>query len=195
MSDGQCGRMRSEDEPDDVQRAHVDALVTQLFTEHARLLKRNFSRVCRQQHKLDDLVQEAFIVLRRALQRPNDPVRDPIALLYTIAGHLLTDQVRREVASNRFSQPLDASAFQVPDPSMGLDEAILRSESLRLRQEIVSELPDDQRQAVHLRVQGLKAAEIAREMHVSSKRVYRLLRSALERCQRRWGELGIDDEQ
>lgn len=190
------GVMRTQDEADDAQRAHADVLVTQLFVEHAHLLKRNFSRICRQQDKLEDLVQEAFIVLRRALSRPtNDPIRDPIALLYTIAGHLLTDQLRREVAPNRFSQPLDATVSQVPDPAMGLDEWMCRNESLRLRREIINELPAEQRRAVQLRVQGLKAAEIAGEMQVSATRVYRLLRLALERCQRRWRESGIDDEQ
>lgn len=194
ISDEQSGLMRPEDEPDDAQRAHANALVTQLFVEHARLLKRNFSRICRQQDKLDDLIQEAFIALRRALSRPtNDPVRNPIALLYTIAGDLLTDQVRREVARNRFSQPLDALASQVPDPAVGLDEWLCRNESLRLRQQIVNELPVEQRRAVELRVQGLKPAEIAKEMHVSAMRVYRLLRLALERCHRRWRELEIEE--
>jgi RNA polymerase sigma factor (sigma-70 family) len=190
------GLMRTEDELHGAQLAHVDVLVTQLFVEHAHLLKRNFSRICRQQDKLEDLVQEAFIVLRRALSRPtNDPIRNPIALLYTVAGHLLTDQLRREVAPNQISQPLDATVSQVPDPAMGLDEWLCRNESLRLRREIINELPAEQRRAVELRVQGLKAAEIAEEMHVSATRVYRLLRLALERCQRRWRESGIDDEQ
>ena len=188
-SDEQPGLMRTEDEPDDAQRAHADALVTQLFVEHAHRLKRNFLRIYRQQDKIDDLVQEAFMGLRRTLSRPTDgPVCDPIALLYTIASHRLADQLRREVARKRFWQPLDALASQVPDPAMGLDEGMCRDESLRLRQEIVSELPAEQRRAVQLRLQGLNAAEIAKEMNVSVMRVYRLKRLALERCQRRWRE-------
>lgn len=190
--------MRTVDEPDDAERERADVVVTRLFQTHARALKRKLSRTCQQQDALDDLVQEAFIVLRRALSRsrpPEDPVRDPVGLLYTIAGHLLADQVRRDVGSRQFSQPFDASASQVPDPTMGLDEWMCRAESLRLRQEIVDGLPEEQRRAVQLRVTGLKPAEIAHEMNIRPpERIYRILRSALERCERRWRELGIDDD-
>lgn len=198
MSDEQSGMlMRTVDEPDDAARARADTVVKQLFHEHARALKRKFSRVCHQQDKLDDIVQEAFVVLGRALSRPRattDGVRNPVALLYTIAGHLLKDQMRREIASRHISQPF-ALASEVADPAMGLDDLMCREESLRLRQEIVDELPEEQRRAVQLRIVGSTPAEIAEELNIRPrKRVYRILRLALERCQRRWRELGIDDD-
>lgn len=184
--------MRTEEGPHDASAA-ADAVVARLFIEHGHLLKRYLFRICREQDKVDDLVQEAFIRLRQTLSRATTaPVRNPIGLLYKIAERVLIDQLRREkVRGRRSEESLETLESHLPDPAMDLDEWVYRTEALKLCEEIVSALPDEQRRAVQLRVEGLKPGDIATEMNISVARVYRLLQLASERCQRKWLELDL----
>jgi RNA polymerase sigma factor (sigma-70 family) len=182
--------MRTNQEPNEADREAADVLVSSLFGEHKYLLKRYFSRRTRQQGKVDDLVQEAFLRFRHALYRTTVArVRNPVGLLYSIAGHVLIDQFRREIPGAHKS--LENLTPHFPDPAMGLEEWVCKTETLQLREEIVNALPEQQRQVVQLRVEGATPAEIAELMHISVGRVYRLLNRASERCQRKWRQVDL----
>jgi RNA polymerase sigma-70 factor (ECF subfamily) len=98
------------------------------------------------------------------------------AWLYTIARHVLANQVRRQHATF----PL-AAAQEAVDPGLTPEETATAALERRTVLEAVSRLPDDQRTAIELRLAGLSGAEIAAAMGRSHDAVKKLQLRALQR--------------
>ena len=89
-----------------------DALIEELFREHARSLVRMARLFADDRNAAEDLVQEAFLRLRRALHRIEQPDR-PVAYLRSIVLNLARDHNRRGLVSLRHRPPTDEVAVLV----------------------------------------------------------------------------------
>ena len=192
----QSGTLKTADtDPTDARDLEDESLVGELYIEHRVRLRAWFARLCRRADRLDDLVQEVFLQLGRRLScQVREPVRDPVALLYHIAGNVLTDQLRRQLSIEKATEPLHPYVTRLHDPGLALDELLCREEAIEKRRAIVQKLPDLQRRVVLFQVSGLKPAEIAGQMNLEVTRVYDLLRNAYRRCQRQLHAIGLSDD-
>ena len=98
------------------------------------------------------------------------------AWLYTIARHVLANQVRRQHATF----PLDA-ALEAVDPGLTPEETVTATLERHTVLAAVSRLPDDQRTAIELRLAGLTGPEVAAAMERSHDAVKKLQLRALQR--------------
>jgi RNA polymerase sigma factor (sigma-70 family) len=140
------------------------------------------------------MVQDVFLrVTMRLKAVDRETVRDPVSLLYFVAGRVLTDQIRKGKTLNRL-QPLD-SAGPLADPGMPPDERLCRQESIRQRQAIIEALPEDQLTIIQLQVSGLKPAQIADRLRLPIWTIRQRLQLAYRRCQRKLRALGLLDDE
>lgn len=92
----------------------ADRFIAELFREHARPLVRLARLFADDRNAAEDLVQEAFLRLRRALQRITHPDR-AAAYLRSIVLNLIRDHNRRGLMSLRHRPPLDEVQATVED--------------------------------------------------------------------------------
>lgn len=123
----------------------------------------------------EDIVQEAFIRLARALGRIQDPAKSG-AYLRTIVLNLARDHNRRGLLSMRHTLPADDL-----DPA-GVDETVAtRDEHVRVI-EAVRALPRRQRDCIALHyLLELSVTEIAETLSISENSVKTHLKRALAR--------------
>ena len=98
------------------------------------------------------------------------------AWLYTIARHVLANQVRRRHATF----PL-AVALEAADPGLTPEEMVSATLERHTVLKAVSRLPDDQRTAMELRMTGLTGPEVAAAMGRSHDAIKKLQLRALQR--------------
>jgi RNA polymerase sigma-70 factor, ECF subfamily len=98
------------------------------------------------------------------------------AWLYTIARHVLANQVRRQ----HVTFPL-AAALEAVDPGLTPEETVTVALERHTVLAAVSRLPDDQRRAMELRLAGLTGLEVAAAMERSHDAVKKLQLRALRR--------------
>jgi RNA polymerase sigma-70 factor, ECF subfamily len=98
------------------------------------------------------------------------------AWLYTIARHVLANQVSRQHATF----PL-AAALEAVDPGLTPEEMVSATLERHTVLDAVSRLPDDQRTALELRMAGLSGLEVAVAMGRSHDAVKKLQLRALQR--------------
>lgn len=94
--------------------ADPDAVVADLFREHARSLVRMARLFADDRNAAEDLVQEAFLRLRRALPRIEKPAR-AVAYLRSIVLNLARDHNRRGLVSLRHRPPTNEAQATVED--------------------------------------------------------------------------------
>jgi RNA polymerase sigma-70 factor (ECF subfamily) len=122
-----------------------------------------------------DATQQVFAQALAALPRYQE--RDQFrAWLYTIARHVLANQVRQR----RATSTLEAAAEAV-DPGQTPEELASANLDRHALLAAVVRLPEDQRLAVELRLAGLTGPEVAAAMGRSHDAVKKLQLRALER--------------
>lgn len=129
-------------------------------------------------HRAEDLSQDAFV---RILGKADlHQVREPRALLTTIARGLLVDHFRRSALERAYLEEL----ARIPEAVQpGLEEQALILESLREIDRLLGTLSSKARAAfLHNRVDGLGHAEIAERLGVSVPRVRQYLAQGLRQC-------------
>jgi RNA polymerase sigma factor (sigma-70 family) len=123
-------------------------------------------RMVRSVEDAEDLTQETFVRMFRALER-YDPGRPFAAWLFTIASRLCIDHLRRRrVAPISLVQRQPGSeeeyTLEVEDPGLRPDELVSHREEERQTEELIRSLPQHYRVVVILRhQQGLSYEEIA----------------------------------
>ena len=149
-------------------------------------------RMVRRVEDAEDVVQETFIRMFRALDR-YDPSRPFGAWLFSIASRLCIDQIRR-----RKLQPISLTQrdrddqeyeIEVEDPGLKPDEATARAEEEQRTRVLIDSLPPHYRIVVLLRhQQDMAYEEIAEALHLPlgtvKARIHRaraLLKERLER--------------
>ena len=148
-------------------------------------------RMVRRAEDAEDVVQETFVRMFRALDR-YDPERSFGAWLFSIAARLAIDHLRR-----RRHQPLPLAgrdkddeeySIEIEDPGPRPDEVAARAEEERRTGELIASLPPHYRVVVLMRhQQDLSYEEIAEALHLPlgtvKARIHRaraLLRERLE---------------
>lgn len=146
--------------------------------------------------KLDpsDIVQETLLKAHQAQdQFQGRSEAEMAAWLRTILANTLADALRRYQTGGRditqeqsLQAALDASsmrleAWLVADQASPHEHAVRQEQFLHLA-EALTQLPEDQRQAVELRhLKGCKVAEVAQEMNRSKEAVAKLLQRGVAR--------------
>jgi RNA polymerase sigma-70 factor (ECF subfamily) len=123
-------------------------------------------RMLRREEDAEDVAQETFIRVFRALDR-YDPARPFAAWLFTIAARLAIDHIRRRKQSplslfQRDAETLEERTIEVVDPGPGPEELTSHAEEEGRAQKLIDSLPHHYRIVVMLRhQQDLSYEEIA----------------------------------
>ena len=149
-------------------------------------------RMVRRSEDAEDLTQETFVRMFRALSR-YDPTRPFAAWLFTIASRLCIDHIRRRRVSpisltQRERGTEEEYEIEVEDPGLGPEEVAVHAEESRRAADLIDSLPPHYRIVVILRhVQDLSYEEIAEALHLPlgtvKARIHRaraLLRARIE---------------
>ena len=128
-------------------------------------------RMVRRREDAEDLTQETFVRMFRALDR-YDPQRPFAAWIFTIASRLAIDHIRRRRVTPISLTQREAGSdeeyeIDVEDPGLKPDEIATRSEEERRTEELIQSLPPHYRIVVVLRhQQDLSYDEIAEALHL-----------------------------
>lgn len=128
-------------------------------------------RMVRRSEDAEDLTQETFVRMFRALSR-YDPTRPFGAWLFTIASRLCIDHIRRRKVSpisltQRERESDEEYEIEVEDPGLKPDEVAAHAEEGRRAEALIDSLPPHYRIVVILRhVQDLSYEEIAEALHL-----------------------------
>jgi RNA polymerase sigma-70 factor (ECF subfamily) len=128
-------------------------------------------RMLRREEDAEDVAQETFIRVFRALDR-YDPARSFTAWMFTIAARLSIDVLRRRKQSpislfQRGVETQEERTIEVVDPGLGPEELTSRGEEERRSQELIDSLPHHYRIVVMLRhQQDLSYQEIAEALRL-----------------------------
>ncbi len=143
----------------------------ELIERHRRPVFAVALRMVRVAEDAEDLAQETFIRMFRALER-YDPERPFAAWLYTITARLAIDLLRRRrvrpTSLTFHDQEADEDrTLDVMDPSLGPDVLVAHREEERRAQDLIDSLPEHYRVVVALRhQQDLSYEEIADALHL-----------------------------
>jgi len=149
-------------------------------------------RMVRRVEDAEDVVQETFIRMFRALDR-YDPTRPFGAWLFSIASRLCIDQIRRRklqpISLTQRDRDDEEYEIEVEDPGLKPDETTARAEEEQRTRVLIDSLPPHYRIVVLLRhQQDLAYEEIAEALQLPlgtvKARIHRaraLLRERLER--------------
>ncbi len=133
----------------------ANALVEQMYTEHAARLRGWLTAICRDEAAAEDLTQEAFVRLLREAREGRAP-DDAVAWLHRVASNLAMSRGRRISVADR-------RAGDLPQPSLVSSpevDAVAAEEAAAVRT-AVTELEGDDRDAVILAAHGFRGPEIA----------------------------------
>jgi RNA polymerase sigma-70 factor (ECF subfamily) len=139
-------------------RELVDRYRRQVYSMALRMLRR--------EEDAEDVAQETFIRVFRALDR-YDPARPFAAWLFTIAARLSIDHIRRRRQTplslfQRDAETQEERTIDVVDPGLGPEELTSRNEEERRAQRLIDSLPPHYRIVVMMRhQQDLSYEEIA----------------------------------
>jgi RNA polymerase sigma-70 factor (ECF subfamily) len=128
-------------------------------------------RVVRRSEDAEDLVQETFVKVFKALDR-YDPERPFAAWIFTIASRLAIDHFRRrrvQTVSLNVTDPGSGEdrTMDVEDPGLKPDEITSNAEEELQTSELIDSLPEHYRIVVLLRhQQDLSYEEIAEALHL-----------------------------
>lgn len=146
-----------------------------IFREHYAWLLDQMRRHTRSRHGAEDVAGETFVQL--AAYRSLDDVREPRALLTTIAKRVLFHAWRRRDLEQAY---LDELAAMPRDLYPSPEERALVIEALCAVDRALAELPAKARLAfLYSQLDGMTYAEIGRELGVSASMVRQYMARAL----------------
>jgi RNA polymerase sigma-70 factor (ECF subfamily) len=131
----------------------------------------------------DDMVQESFLRLHRQLQS-GTKIEEPRAWVFRVARNLALNfhrDHRRLVPEAELTSGRGAQGQWLNDPEQSPESLYMRKETLMRLDAGMARLTEQQRQCVHLRVQGLRYREIATVLGISISSAAELLQRAIVR--------------
>jgi RNA polymerase sigma-70 factor (ECF subfamily) len=143
-----------------------------LVEKYERALHYYLKRLVREEHVLEDLVQESFIKAFEALGSYS-PQYAFSTWLYRIAKNHTIDHLRkRRLPTRSIDRPVrtrgregDAPSHQIPDRTYRPDDHIVKDQRRSIIQEAIDALPEKYRRVIELRHQEeLSYKEIAEEL-------------------------------
>lgn len=129
----------------------------------------------------DDVIQEAFLNLFQYLESGSD-IDNARGWIFRVAHNLSrTRQKRAFLFVSDTAIDGEQSLLERVDTALSPEDAYLWREHLELLDAALLRLPEQQRQCLHLRAEGLRYREIAGVLGVSVSRVPQLLQRAIVR--------------
>lgn len=153
----------------------------QLLHRHRTPLISFLFRMVHDQALAEDLAQEVFLRVYQARDRYQPEARFT-TWLYRIATNLALNALRDRketgftAAEGTDSPPLESAAERIPDAKPTVEQVMIESDRVRLVQQAVESLPENQRAAVVLhKYQEVDYRQIAQILGVSETAVKSLL--------------------
>jgi RNA polymerase sigma factor (sigma-70 family) len=143
----------------------------ELITRYRRQVYSVALRMVRRAEDAEDVTQETFVRMFRALDR-YDPNRPFAAWLLTIASRLCIDHIRRKRINpiSLFQQSSDSDdeyMIEVEDPGLKPDETAIHAQEETMATQLIDSLPEHYRIVVMLRhQQDLSYEEIAEALEL-----------------------------
>lgn len=145
-------------------RTAIESLLGHLRPMVVRYCRARLGRVSGHYHIADDVAQEVCIAVLSALPRYRDMGRPFASFVFGIASHKVADALRSSVRSAVPTQDLPDG----PDEGPGPEETVVRYIEAQHARELLSRLPDNQRELLILRVvSGLSAEETGNVLGMS----------------------------
>ncbi len=130
--------------------------------------------------EIEEVVQEAFLRLHRHLSaHPDLQDQNLSGWVFRVAHNLVRDRRRCWHGRNVDSIEDRPEAAFSRAPGDTPEQRVLHLEKVKCLRSAVSALPDEQRQCLHLRAEGLRYREIAGALGVSVTKVADMIREAL----------------
>ncbi|WP_019632550.1 sigma-70 family RNA polymerase sigma factor [Actinomadura atramentaria] len=143
----------------------VEALIGHVRPMVVRYCRARLGRVSGQYHIADDVAQEVCIAVLSALPRYRDMGRPFASFVFGIAAHKIADAMRSAV---RAAVPT-ADLPDGPDDRPGPEETVVRYIEAERARDLLTRLPEHQRELVLLRVvAGLSAEETGNVLGMSA---------------------------
>jgi RNA polymerase sigma factor (sigma-70 family) len=162
----------------------VEERVSRHYLELNDAVFRYLAYGCRNASDAEEITQETFLRLYRALDRPEaiDNVRHWV---FKVARNLMLDRAKhlRRIAPKVCEMPEDADDH-VRDPMPTPEEAMLEHVRQTRLRDAIKRLTPLQRECVHLRSQGLRLREIGDILKMDVRRVAEALQRAVVNLKR-----------
>jgi RNA polymerase sigma-70 factor, ECF subfamily len=159
-----------------------DAVFAKLYPSLFRYLQ----RLTGDEDVAEDIAQEAFV---RLLKQPL-PEAEVRPWVFTVAVNLVRDRARK---TERRGRLLQAAPDLVTRPALP-DEDVERSERIAAVREVLSRIPERDRQLLLMREEGFKYDEIASVIGVAPASVGTLIARALKKFMTEYEGGGTIDE-
>jgi RNA polymerase sigma factor (sigma-70 family) len=157
------------------------ALLDMLVTSYDEL-KRRLTRRFGSEDFASEVLHETYLQLGR--RSPSGAVKSPAAYLFRTALNVARDQQIGEARRLTYSE-IEALTY-FPDEPLDAARAMEARSELRLVEEAINELTPRRRAILTaVRLDGVRHAEVARELGISERLVDMELRAAIEHCTRR----------
>jgi RNA polymerase sigma factor (sigma-70 family) len=163
-----------------------DGVLVDLFTQHARALKKYLLSIVPKLDVAEELTQDVFVRLQMSGRSELD---SPRGFLFRTARNLALDHLRR-AGRVPFDALDETAAAQLADASASPEEQVAAREELAIMRAIILELPPKCRQVFLLvRLEGLSHRDVAAEMGMSQTMVRKHLARALGHIHVRLGRV------
>jgi RNA polymerase sigma-70 factor, ECF subfamily len=148
-------------------------------------------RILRDSALAEDAVQDAFLAIWRTARTFEAERGKPSTWILTLVHRRAVDLVRREERRRMPAETADDRAVAAPSPD---EEASLRERRLAV-QEALSQLPQDQREAIELAYYGgFTQSELSEHLSVPLGTIKSRMFAGLQRLGDLLGEAGLDLE-
>lgn len=128
----------------------------------------------------DDVIQDAFVQLFRVL-RSGSGIHNPRSWLFRVARNLSINLQKRERRLVSVSDEQAMASLAGMQSVNGPEDIYVRKERLQLLATAIAQLPQRQRECLHLRVEGLRYREIAEVIGTTTSAVSESLKRAVIR--------------
>jgi RNA polymerase sigma-70 factor (ECF subfamily) len=143
----------------------IEVLIGEVRPMIVRYCRARLGRVSGQYHIADDVAQEVCIAVLSALPRYRDMGRPFASFVFGIASHKIADALRSAVRAAVPTEDLPDG----PDDRPGPEETVVRYIEAQRARDLLTRLPDHQRELVLLRVvAGLSAEETGNVLGMSA---------------------------
>ncbi len=143
----------------------IEVLIAEVRPMVVRYCRARLGRVSGQYHIADDVAQEVCIAVLSALPRYRDMGRPFASFVFGIASHKIADALRSAVRAAVPTEDLPDG----PDDRPGPEETVVRYIEAQRARDLLTRLPDHQRELVLLRVvAGLSAEETGNVLGMSA---------------------------
>ncbi len=161
-----------------------DHVGLEVYGAHRRALIDYAERIAGNRAEAEDVVQDAWLHLRRALER--GALRDPVPYLYRIVRNLAIDARRRARRQSRYlSHDAADRMMDVADDTPSPEAIVGAQAELRRLERALASLPERQRIAIEMyRLGGFKLREIAERLNISVSLAHLLIVRGLAECHR-----------